>query len=385
MEHTFATSAKREQGISGANLLEGSIGRVRRIVGWVWIYFLQWSGLIRWARRRLELSGGIVILTFHRVLEDEDALQSNSPAGMIVRRSTFENLLRFLASHCDLTSLACAPSWRVGNNRVRVALTFDDGWKDTNAIAFPMAQKWRVPLTVFVCPGLAGKSMPFWPEHVVRAWRAARQDPEIMKGFELVCDEAGLDSSIRKSQKGNRQLEAVLLELKRLPPYRLERIVQKLMELTQAGLPTGENSSLDATMTLEDAARIATEGAQMGSHTQNHTILTTAPATVAQSELGESKRALEAALNRPCTLFAYPNGSWSPEVRELVVKEGFELAFVNSPGVWSSETDPWLIPRVNLWEGSIAGPRGTFSPAIFQYSAFWCSYRAEVRRRKKAA
>jgi peptidoglycan/xylan/chitin deacetylase (PgdA/CDA1 family) len=385
MEHTFATSARREGGVADTNLLWGSVGRLRRIVGWVWVYFLYWSGLIRWARRRLELSGGIVILTFHRVLEDEDATRSNSPAGMIVRRSTFENLLRFLASHYDLTTLGYAPSWRAVNNRVRVALTFDDGWKDTYDIAFPLAQKWKVPLTVFVCPGLAGKSMPFWPEHVVRAWRAGQQDPEIRKGFELVCGEAGLESAMRKSQKGNRQLEAVLLGLKRLPPHRLEKIVQKLIELTQAGLPTRENYSLDATMTLEDAARIATEGAHMGSHTQSHTILTTTSATVAQSELGESKRALEAALNRPCTLFAYPNGSWSPEVRELVVKEGFELAFVNNPGVWSTETDRWLIPRVNLWEGSLAGPRGTFSPAIFQYSAFWCSYRAEARRRKKAA
>lgn len=385
MEHAFTNSAKRETGVASTNLHWGSIGRLRRVIGWVWIYFLYWSGLIRWARRRLELSAGIVILTFHRVLEDGDVRRSNSPPGMIVRRSTYENLLHFLGSHCDLISLANVPSWGAGNNRVRVAITFDDGWKDTDDIAFPLTQKWKVPLTVFVCPGLLGKSTPFWPEHVVRAWRSAQQDPEIRRGLELVCHEAGLDSSVRKSQKGNHRLEDLLLEFKQLPPCELEGTVQKLIELTRRGAPGAENTGVDATMTWADAARIAREGAQLGSHTQNHVILTTIPVTAAQSELGESKRAIEAALNRPCTLFAYPNGSWSPEVRDLVAKEGFGLAFVNTPGVWYSETDPWLIPRVNLWEGSLAGPQGTFSPAIFQYSAFWCSYRAEVRKRKKAA
>ena len=370
--------------MTGTNFLWGSSGRLRRILGWVWIYFLYWSGLIRWARRRLELSAGIVVLTFHRVLEDEDVLRSNSPPGMIVRRSTFENLLQFLKSRCEAVSLVGAPSWKAGNGRVRVAVTFDDGWKDTSDTAFPLTQKWKVPLAVFVCPGLAGKPTPFWPEHVVGAWRVSHEDPQVMKGFENICLRAGL-SSVRQSRNGNSQLEALLSQLKRLSASELEKIVQDLVELTQVARPSGGNGVLDATMTWEDASRIAGQGAQLGSHTQSHCILTTIPAIAAQSELGESKRAIEAALDRPCTLFAYPNGSWSREVRDLVVKEGFGLAFVNNPGVWHSQTDPLLIPRVNLWEGSIAGPLGAFSPAIFQYSAFWCSYRAEVRKRKKAA
>ena len=339
---------------------------------------------MRRARRRIESSGGIVILTFHRVLENGDVLRSNSPPGMIVRRKTFEDLLQFLTPHCEVISLAGAPSWRTGNDRVRVAITFDDGWKDTNDIAFPLTQKWKVPMTVFICPGLVGRQMPFWPEHVVRAWRAAQQDPQIMNGFENVCRGAGLGYSIQKNRRGYGELEALLSQLKRLSPCELEKTVQKLVELTQAAGPSEVNNGLDATMTWQEASRIAGQGAQLGSHTQNHSILPTMPLTKAQSELGESKRAVEGALDRPCTLFAYPNGSWSAEVRDLVLKEGFSLAFVNNPGIWYSETDPLLIPRVNLWEGSVAGPTGTFSPAVFQYSAFWCTYRAEIRKRKKA-
>lgn len=301
---------------------------------------------------------------------------------MIVRKNTFESLLRFLTLRCNIISLAGSPSWEERkSHRVRVVVTFDDGWEDTGKVAFPLTQKWNVPIIIFICPGLAGKSTPFWPEHVVSAWHAARQDAQIMKAFETACLELGLDASPRQDGRQNRRLEAVLSQLKRLPARDREGIVQKLAELGQTARATTESALLDATLTWEDIVQIASQGTQFGSHTQNHHILTTIPATAVQAELAESKRALEVGLGRPCTLFAYPNGSWSPEVRDLVVQEGFDLAFVNSPGVWYSETDRWLIPRVNLWEGSLTSASGNFSPVVFQYATFWRAYRASSKKR----
>ena len=358
-----------------------SNGSLHRILRWIWIYFLYWSGLIRWARWRIESSSGIVTLTFHRVLEDQDVSRSDSPPGMIVRRSTFENLLRFLTSHCKVVSLGEAPSWGRSNGRIRVAITFDDAWKDTSDIAFPLTQKWQVPITIFVCPGHVGRLTPFWPEHVVRVWRVARQNPEVMKALESALLGAGLDAP-REDWTESGQLEALLSQLKRLATPELVSIVQKLVELRQKDRSTAENDGVDATMTWEDMAQIARRGAQLGSHTQSHRILTTIPATASQFELAESKRSLEARLGRPCTLFAYPNGSWSPEVRALVANEGYRLAFVNSPGVWHSETDPWLIPRVNLWEGSLTNASGKFSSIVFQYTTFWRAYRADSKKRR---
>ena len=354
-------------------------GSLRRFLRWIWIYFLYWSGLIRWARWRIASSAGIVTLTFHRVLKDQDVSQCGSPPGMIVLRSTFESLLRFLTAHCNVISLGEAPSWE-GNGRIRVAVTFDDGWKDTRDIAFPLTQKWKVPITVFVCPGLVGKLMPFWPEHVVRAWRAARQNPQIMKAFESALLGASLDTP-REDWTESGQLEALLSQLKKLATPELVGIVQKLVEFRQEE-PSEEGSAVDATMTWEDLAQMAGEGAQLGSHTQNHRILTTIPAAATQFELAESKRSLEASMGRPCILFAYPNGSWSPEVRDLVAGEGYGLAFVNSPGVWHSKTDPWLIPRVNLWEGSLTNASGKFSSIVFQYVTFWQAYRAGSKNQR---
>jgi len=139
---------------------------------------------------------------------------------------------------------------------------------------------------------------------------------------------------------------------------------------------------MDATMTWDDTAQIAHRGVQIGSHTFDHQILTTVPIPEAERELVDSKEAIESALGRTCDMFAYPSGLWSQEVRNLVIQAGHLQAFVNQPGVWWSGTDPWLIPRVNVWEGTFAGPFGEFSHVVFQYATFWRCYRAEVLKRK---
>jgi len=55
----------------------------------------------------------------------------------------------------------------------------------------------------------------------------------------------------------------------------------------------------------------------------------------------------------------------------LVARSGYKRAFINSPGVWRKDDDPFLIPRINLSEGTVTDPNGKFSPLAFEYRVFW--------------
>jgi peptidoglycan/xylan/chitin deacetylase (PgdA/CDA1 family) len=296
---------------------------------------------------------------------------------MMVSSETYKSLLEFLRTHHEVLALtAKPPSWHGNTSRPRVIVTFDDGWKDTSEIAQPLAAKYGIPITVFVCPGLAGKSSPFWPERVTGAWRAAALGREKSAHFAQICRSSLLRKSYMPVSSGHASLEELILLLKSLPARERNDIVQALSQCGNGDDVAGLSLPLEATMSWEDTTRLVLEGAEIGSHTQHHEILPMLPAEEVRCELAESKRAIENRLGSPCVLFAYPNGSWSAQVREQVVQHGYSQAFVNSPGVWTAETDPWLIPRVNLWEGALLGITGTFSPAVFQYTAFWRSYRA---------
>ena len=320
------------------------------------------------------------MLTFHRVLHPSDLPFANSPEGMMVSSETYKNLLGYLHAHHEILPLAAnSPSWCHSSSRPRVLVTFDDGWKDTSEIAQPLAREYGIPITVFVCPGLAGKSSPFWPEQVTRAWRAASRTHEASKQFAKICCASLLRKSYLPISCGHASLEELTTSLKSLPASDRDEIVQALFQLRSVDEVARTSPAFEATMTWEDAARLVREGAEIGSHTQHHEILPALAPEVVQCELAESKRAIEDRLGTHCFLFAYPNGSWSPRVRDQVIDQGYSQAFVNSTGVWTADTDPWLIPRVNLWEGSLVGISGKFSPIAFQYTAFWRSYRAAQR------
>jgi peptidoglycan/xylan/chitin deacetylase (PgdA/CDA1 family) len=333
-----------------------------------------------WVRRKIAASTGIVVLTFHRVVPEKDFMEAHSPPGMMVRSRTFRRLLRYLNKECEVLPLSINITDRESSlTRPRVVLTFDDGWKDTSEIAFPLVKEFGLPITVFVCPGLAGKSSPFWPELVFRAWRtAAKRESESHK-FGEICNGLLPGETFFPATAPQERAEVLIAYLKELRSAERDGIIRQLSLF-------GDQSSsvcrgLEAAMTWEETQSLGREGAQIGSHTQHHEILTGLEDEAARREVADSKHSIESQLGKPCETFAYPNGSWSREARQLVIREGFRQAFVNVPGIWTAGTDPWLIPRVNVWEGSVTDIHGNFSAIVFQYSVFWRAYRAEMKRK----
>jgi len=358
--------------------------RLRIWARWLWIYFLYASGLTRWARNRLKASRGILVLTLHRVLDEADFSATNSPPGMVVRKRTFQDLLRYLQEHCEVVSIGDALERRNGSpSRPLFAVTFDDGWKDTAHVAFPEARERGIPIALFVCPGLLGKVLPFWPERVLAVWKAAVSKTGLRDKLASCCRLAGLTNPFSSNADGPRHPETLLAQLKGLPVGDLEAFVEEINDLAKTWGCTETIGQMEATMTGREMAELCQSGVVIGSHTQHHPILTRVLEPVATAEVAEAKREIELTLGCPCTQFTYPNGSWSPAIREIVRENGHSQAFINEPGIWSSSTDPWLIPRVNIWEGSIVGPSGRFSPVLFQYSTFWRAHRAEKRKLRK--
>ena len=320
----------------------------RRLGQSLWVAFLRASGGLWWARRQLRRRGAIVVLMLHRVLDEAEWRQTNSVRGMAVRQRTFEDLAAYLARRCKTVRLDAAEPGTV-ERRVKIAITFDDAWQDTYTNALPVALARGLPTTVFVCTGLTGLISPFWPERVAAALRA------------------------RRPATAETHLEPLIEYLKGLGPDG--------RALWTDGLPPAEDDRTgvfegDRTMTWEEIAELDRAGVVFGSHTHTHPILSQVGTGVARREIGESRAVLERKLGRHCSAFAYPNGGWSAETRRVLAEEGFRLGFTTERNAWTAETDPLAIPRANVCEENIAGLRGGFSPAMFEYTAFWKVWQA---------
>jgi peptidoglycan/xylan/chitin deacetylase (PgdA/CDA1 family) len=195
--------------------------------------------------------------------------------------------------------------------------------------------------------------------------------------------------SLADVEQGHTYIEEVIEKLKLLPQEQRSREIEKIN--SGEGARTAA-ATVDRTMTWQEIERLQAGGVTFGSHTCTHEILTRIPPERAMEEITHSRELIEKRLGAPCLLFAYPNGNSSKQVREMVQRAGYKLAFVNDcPEVWTVANDPCQVPRVNICEYHLIGVDGNFSPLIFEYAVLWSAVKncwadmARTRLRRLAA
>lgn len=283
------------------------------------------------------------------MLDRDQFERTCSLPGIVVRRHTFDKLAGYVARRFEAVDFTRAVESAQG--KVRVMFSFDDGWKDTYTNAFPVLRKRGIPATLFVCPGLIERPLPFWPETVAALLGKA------------------------STPVGGAEVESLIETLKTYSSERRERFIARLCEMYA---PAGGDDAHDGdrTASWKNIREMAAAGITIGCHTHTHQILTTVPEETARREIRESKRAIENALKTRCELFAYPNGNTSAETRRMLAEEGFAAAFTTRRGAWTRGCDRMAIPRLNIAEAGVAGLAGRFSPALFQYTVLWKAWRA---------
>jgi peptidoglycan/xylan/chitin deacetylase (PgdA/CDA1 family) len=343
----------------------------------LWAGLLRASGMLHLARSWVRRHGAIV-LTFHRVLSDSEVQETASLPGMIVRSSTFAGFLKYASQTSKFVDLSHDPEWE-SNGRLKLAVTFDDGWSDNATAAYPAARQYSAPMTIFIVPEKTGTTQPFWPERTAAVLeRPVADGPSRNAMFIEQAIEAlkELPASEREHRIGQMAGSPGMLQ---------SRDVQQSMGALQTV------ASIDRTMTWQQIQELHSGGVTFGSHTSTHEILTMVSAAQAEREIVSSRDLIQEKLKVPCPLFSYPNGNCSAQVRGLVAAAGYKFAFLNQdPGVWTRDCDPLLIPRVNICEYHLVNAKGDFSPLIFDYAVVWSAakgllaqmWRARGQKRK---
>lgn len=288
------------------------------------------------------------MLTFHRVLTDAELQQTASLPGMVVRQKTFDAFLDYASRKYEFVDLSQNIDWQRGS-KIKLAITFDDGWCDNASVAYPIACKYHAPLVIFIVAEKIGTTLPFWPERTAAVLDRRRTSPGLVQSRNYI--------------------ERTIEDLKGLPAQERN---QRIGELISEHLPSQSFPEVDQTMSWEEVARLHRGGVTFGSHTSTHEILTSVSLAQAEEEIAGSRERIEENLGGSCRLFSYPNGDCSQGVRNLAQQAGYQLAFLNrDPGVWTEKCDPYRIPRVNVCEFHLVDSTGTFSPLIFEYAVVW--------------
>jgi peptidoglycan/xylan/chitin deacetylase (PgdA/CDA1 family) len=101
-------------------------------------------------------------------------------------------------------------------------------------------------------------------------------------------------------------------------------------------------------MGWNDAAALAAQGMEIGSHSRTHPFLTNLSESEMDREIRGSKEVIEDRLGRPVRFFSYPHGLHDERCRRLVASAGYSGACSTRFGVNGVHTDPFQLRRSEI-------------------------------------
>jgi peptidoglycan/xylan/chitin deacetylase (PgdA/CDA1 family) len=298
----------------------------------------------RWYVQARALDGA-VILMYHSVADDSagrwlDPGKRFSPA-------VFTSHAAYLARHRRVISLQQLLSEIGGGAPIpagTVVITFDDGYLDNLQHAFPILQQFGLPATVFLATRYIDEAECQWIDHLYTAFQTRRTDE-----LALRIGNESLAYSL-KTSKGSfaayRDLGARLLSAS----YDQRKVL--LAALTDA--LAAQRPPVKLTMDWDDVREAAQRypDIEFGSHTETHLDMSAAATDITVAELDNSRRAIEAAINKPARYFAYPYSRMADDSLALVRRAGYEAAVAGGDGTRvNSRSSCLALPREDAPEG----------------------------------
>ncbi len=319
------------------------------------------AGQRRFAVRR-DGEKGVLILGYHRIVADIEQAEREAIFGLVTSVETFRRHLEIIRKRYQVLTLDEAIRVLRGERSVNspaAVITFDDGYRDVYEQALPVLRNMGLPATVFVPTAFIGTSQLldhdrlYWLILKARATGAS---------LHLPLEQAGLRPA---------QVEALCLES---DPVRLsDRLLYLPFEVRQRLLSNLEATLCDGVqdypagyelMNWEMIAELVRAGFTIGAHSDRHPVLTLESVETIKREITSSKRILEERLKEPVRHFAYPNGQYNEEIRQMIAQAGFEAAVTTENRLNYGGANLLSLGRVCLSEESTRGVRGSYSEAV---------------------
>lgn len=306
-------------------------------------------GLTTWAQRR----PGVVVLLFHKIREQQDSL------GLSIPPRVFDGILQTLGEdHQFIPPETVVERAREGSGRLRLAVTFDDGYRDNYEFAYPILRRHAVPATVFLSTDQIDGRRPFWYERMQALADALQTRDESLRAQAL----RGLGLTPTSDRED--LVFALDRRLKELPSEQRDALLDALA----ARLGHEPSATYSPMLNWDQVREMAAHGIGFGSHSRSHPILSREPMDRVVSELEGSRRIIEDRLGTEVTAFAYPNGRWEDigaSVRQAVRDAGYRQAFSTIPGRNRGAVDPFLIKRLNVTPQMCVRGDGGFNRPLF--------------------
>lgn len=315
---------------------------LKQVRGWLYL---------RSPSHRAQLRESGTILMLHRVLPDDASAALPHRNELCVGMQALDRSLRWLKRHFECVSLM-ALLGREGETglRPKLALTFDDGWRDNALNAFPLLRRHGVPASIFLSTDYIGSSQRFWWESIGETlWGSHGESARRRLAGQLHALGHPLPTgyfAANHQHLRSQVLAGYLESLKYLSHAALQH-------LTDACPPESVPQAMDwpQVRELEDSGLV-----RFGPHGASHALLPGLDDQRLEEELKRSHAALAHGCREPLPVYCYPNGDHDQRVRARVAAQGYPFALSTRTGICSRHDDPLALPRIGVSHHTASSP-----------------------------
>lgn len=291
-----------------------------------------------------------MILAYHRVETSKNMAESSLMPGMYVSTESLEMQIKCLKEIFEIVQLEEVVKYVNGERKSDIplcALTFDDGWKDVYQYGFPILKKYNIPATVF----LMGNSLEEYFidcfnlcfEAVLRIDKfpeTVSNNPEIVTAFNLKNAD-----KIEKARLINNRL-------RKLPICEFIYIYDKLKEIVLSNIDVQDLYSKYSLLSFDEIRKMQNRRITFGYHSKNHYMLDKLNYEQLMDEIQIPRELYERNGIKINGVFCYPDGKYSEIIIKTLKENGYFAATSLIKGLNAPGSNPYLLRRINIHEGS---------------------------------
>lgn len=317
---------------------------------------------LSWIPDRWRITRPGLILLYHRV-----AKPPSDPWQLAVSPDHFMEQMEVLANQylpVPVREFGKKPWWgKMG----RVAVSFDDGYRDNFLVARPILMQLGIPATFFIASGAMVKRREFWWDELYRLVMEAAKLPETIhlragdrEFYRSTFPPEQVTRGPERDNKTSGKLPAssnntLYLGLWQFLQPLEEGIRQQLLE-ELSGL-TGVNRNPREqylTMTSGELGALAGEPLfDIGAHTVNHPVMGILPPHDQESEIRHNMYFLESVTGKRIRGMAFPYGNYTPETLRIARRCGLSWACTTESKPVDFASQGFTLPRIQVhdWSG----------------------------------
>lgn len=299
------------------------------------------------------------ILTYHRCIYPQELSYPLQP-GIFVSPQTFALHMQFLATHCKVISLDELVAKIAAKEEIQprtVAISFDDGWKDTYSNAFPILREHKLPATVFLSTSFVGTNEISWTDKLIIALNSLRHLPQHHKHLSATINEnINIDRQIcanmlqfiieKDSSIIPSYIEQIIDSLKKLPYPARNSISTFISNLAKEWTTIKYDRSF---MNWTEVETMSKNNISFGSHSHLHQHYTELSPAHISEDLCNSFQILKEKGLTASKVFCYPGGYYNEQTQQILAEKQIHFA-LSATRQSNLSIKPMILGRISIHE-----------------------------------